>query len=341
MTKKIFILFVALVMLASFTFATGQAEKGKQAAPKKIKIVWSSVSVPNDAHTKAMYVFKNTLEKLTNGQVEVSIFPSGQLFTQEAAQAAIRKGTLDMVYTGPNWLAQYVPYMSMFAAAYMFKDYNHMTKTFNGPIGKKIFADIAKKTGVRPLGAFYLGTRELDLRDIGRVVRTPADMKGVKLRMPNTPTWLFMGKALGANPTPLSFTEVYLALKTGTIDGQDNPLPTDKNAKFYEVTKYIILTDHYINPIFPTINEKKWESLSPDIQAKVYKAVEAARKVCDDTNLKAESELLAFFKSKGMVIVKPDKEAFIKYAQKMYLDNKQISGSWNMKLFKEVQALGK
>ena len=339
--KKFLMILFALTLVMSLAFATGEQEKKGAAPAKKIKIVWSAVSVPNDAHTKAMYVFKDELEKLTNGQVEVDVYHSGQLFTQEAAQAAIRKGTLDMVYTGPNWLAEYVPYMSMFAAAYMFKDYNHMTKTFNGPIGKEIFADIAKKVGVRPLGAFYLGTRELNLRDIGRVVKTPQDMKGVKLRMPNTPTWLFMGKALGANPTPLSFTEVYMALKTGTIDGQDNPLPTDKNAKFYEVTKYIILTDHYINPIFPTMNEKKWQSLGPDIQAKVYQAIEKARKFCDETNLKAEAELLDFFKSQGMIIVKPDKEAFMKYAQKMYLENKDISGNWNMELFKKVQALAK
>ncbi len=339
--KKILMILLALSLVMSLAFATGEQEKKGAAPAKKIKIVWSSVSVPNDAHTKAMYVFKDELEKLTNGQVEVEVYPSGQLFTQEAAQAAIRKGTLDMVYTGPNWLAEYVPYMSMFAAAYMFKDYNHMTKTFNGPIGKEIFEDIAKKVGVRPLGAFYLGTRELNLRDIGRVVKTPQDMKGVKLRMPNTPTWLFMGKALGANPTPLSFTEVYMALKTGTIDGQDNPLPTDKNAKFYEVTKYIILTDHYINPIFPTMNEKKWQSLGSDIQDKVYQAIEKARQFCDNANLKAEAELLDFFKSKGMVIVKPDKDAFMKYAQKMYLENKDISGNWDMELFKKVQALAK
>ncbi len=339
--KRFLTVMLALLVVVSFAFAGGTQEKKGAAPGKKIKIVWSSVSVPNDAHTKAMYIFKKELEKLTNGKVEVDVYPSGQLFTQEAAQAAIRKGTLDMVYTGPNWLAQYVPYMSMFAAAYIFKDYNHMTKTFNGPIGKKIFADIAKKVGIRPLGAFYLGTRELNLRDIGRVVRTPQDMKGVKLRMPNTPTWLFMGKALGANPTPLSFSEVYMALKTGTIDGQDNPLPTDKNAKFYEVTKYIILTDHYINPIFPTMNEKKWESLGPDIQAKVYKALEKAREFCDTTNLNAESKLLDFFKKQGLIIVKPDKEAFMKYAQQMYLSNKKISGSWDMNLFKEVQALAK
>lgn len=328
--KRFIGVFVIAAMLVTFGFVDVEA---------KVKLTWSSVSVPNDAHTKAMQVFKEELEKLTNGEVEVEVFHSGQLFNQEGAQAAVRKGTLDIVYGGPNWLAEFVPYMSMFAAAYMFKDYDHMTKTFNGDVGKKMYGDIAQQIGVRPLGAFYLGTRELNLRDIGREVKTPEDMKGVKLRMPNTPTWLFMGEALGANPTPLSFTEVYMGLKTGTIDGQDNPLPTDKNAKFYEVTKYIILTDHYINPVMPMINEKKWQSLGPELQEKVYQALEKARETCDDLNLKAEAELVDFFKGEGMTILTPDKEAFIKFAQEKYLSNKDISGSWDMELFEKVQAL--
>ncbi len=327
--KRLIGVLVIAVMVATLGFAQAEA---------KVTLTWSAVAVPDDAHTKAMFAFKEELEKLTNGEVEVEVYHSGQLFNQEAAQAAIRKGTLDMVYTGPNWLAEFVPYMSMFAAAYMFQSYDHMSKTFNGELGQAMFDDVAKKIGIRPLGAFYLGTRELNLRDIGREVKTPADMKGVKLRMPNSPTWLFMGKALGANPTPLSFTEVYMGLKTGTIDGQDNPLPTDKNAKFYEVTKYIILTDHFINPVFPSINEEKWQSLGPDVQEKVYQALEKAREVCDSANLKAEAELVDFFKGQGMTIVTPDKAAFIEYAQKMYLENKEISGSWDMELFKKVQA---
>ena len=312
-------------------FSLGHAEA-------KVTLTWSSVSVPDDAHTKAMSVFKEELEKLSDGEIEVEVFHSGQLFTQEGQFAALRKGTLDICYGGPNWLAQFVPYMSMFAAAYMFKNYEHMTDTLNGDLGKAMYEDIAQKTGMRPLGAFYLGTRELNLRDIGREVKTPEDMKGVKLRMPNSPTWLFMGEALGANPTPLSFTEVYMGLKTGTIDGQDNPLPTDKNAKFYEVTKYIILTDHFINPVMPLINEEKWQSLGPELQEKVYQAIEKAREVCDKTNLDAESELVEFFKGEGMTIITPDKAAFMEFAQKKYLENKEISGSWDMELFEKVQA---
>lgn len=326
--------FIGLVVIVAI------AMLGVTQAEAKIKLTWSSVSVPDDAHTKAMLAFKEELEKLTD-EIEVEVFHSGQLFTQEAQYAAVRKGTLDICYTGPNWLAEFVPYMSMFAAAYMFQDYEHMSNTFNGEIGKAMFEDVAKQIGIRPLGAYYLGTRQLNLRDIGREVNTPADMKGVKLRMPNSPTWLFMGEALGANPTPLSFTEVYMGLKTGTIDGQDNPLPTDKNAKFYEVTKYIVLTDHFINPIFPTINEKKWQSLGEDLQAKVLQAVAAAKEVCDSTNIDAEAELVEFFKGEGMTVLTPDKAAFIERAQKMYLENKEISGSWDMELFEKVQSLAK
>ena len=122
-----------------------------EAAP--IKLTFTAVSVPDDAHTKAMLAFKDELEKLSNGQIVVDVFHSGQLFTQEGEQAAIKMGTVDMIYTSPSWLSQHVAYMGMFAAAYNFKSYDHMTKTFNGEIGKQIFDDVAKQLGIRPLGA--------------------------------------------------------------------------------------------------------------------------------------------------------------------------------------------
>ncbi len=329
--KRMIVLVLVLVTFTLFSIP--------QTAMAATKLTFANVSVPDDAHTKAMYAFKEAVEKLTNGEVEVDVFHSGQLFTQEGQNAAIRKGSLDMTYLSASWLAEFMPEMSMFAAAYIFKDYDHMTKTWNGEIGKELFEKVAQTQGMRPLGAFYLGTRELNLRDIGREVMTPADMQGVKLRMPNSPSWLFMGQVLGANPTPLSFTEVYMGLKTGTIDGQDNPLPTDKNAKFYEVTKYIILTDHLIDSVFPTINEKKWQSLTPDQQAAIYQAVETARQLCDQLNLDQEAELVEFFKSEGMTVIVPDKAAFIAQAQKMYLENKDISGAWDMDLYEKVQKL--
>lgn len=330
--KKVFVLLLVVTFLAINCFSVSAST---------ITLTWSSVSVPEDAHTKAMQVFKEEVERLSAGKIKVELYIAGAIYTQEAELAACREGTLDMAYYGANWVAEFIPYMSMFAAAYTFSGYDHMTKVMNGDIGKKVFEEVAQTIGVRPLAAFYLGTRQLNLVEKVGPVRTPQDMKGVKLRTPASPAWLALGKALGANPTPMSFGEVYMGLKTGAIEGQDNPLPTDKNAKFYEVTKYIVLTDHVVNSVWPTINEKRWQSLSEIDQLVILKAIEKARKFCDETNLKAEAELLDFFREQGLIIIEdPDKEAFAAYAKNYYLtEGKEISKDWDMKLYEEIQAM--
>lgn len=307
------------------------------AAP--VKLTFSSVSVPGDAHTRAMQMFKLVLEKVSDGEMTVDVYHSGQLFSQEAEIAAVRRGTIDMAYTSAGWNAEFVPYLSMLGAVYTFSGYDHMTKVLNGKIGKEIFNDVAKATKARPLAAFYLGTRQLNLVEKVGPVRHPNDMKGVKLRTPGSPTWIALGKALGGNPTPMSFSEVYMGLKTGVIEGQDNPLPTDKNAKFYEVTKYIVLTDHLADSVWPTINEKKWRSLSKKQKGWVMEAIEAARKACDEQNLSNEAQLRKFFESKGIVFIdNPDKDAFQKYAKNSYLtESKEISKDWDLKLYERIQ----
>ncbi|HUX42399.1 MAG TPA: sialic acid TRAP transporter substrate-binding protein SiaP [Rectinemataceae bacterium] len=329
--KRLIVL--ALVAAIALTGAMAQA--------KPVKLVFTSVSVPGDAHTQAMKVFKDEVEKLSGGQITVDLYDSGQLFTQQAEQDAVRQGKVDIVYAGDAWLAPTVPYLSMFGAAYTFQSYEQMTKTFNGPIGKKIFDDVARSQGIRPLMAFYLGTRELNLTAKVGPVTNPDQMKNVKFRVPNSPVWIALGRALGANPTPMAFGEVYMGLKTGTIDGQDNPLLTDKSAKFYEVTKYIVLTNHVIGSVWPTINEKKWESLTPQQQGWVMQAMETARQFCDKTNLDAEKTLLDFFRANGITVIEnPDRAAFAAYAKNFYLnDAKELSSSWDWKLYDEVQKL--
>jgi len=331
--RKLEIILVVFALLLIFSYANVFAAD--------VKLTWSSISVPGDAHTEAMKVFKEEVENLSAGHITADLYVAGQIYTQEAELAACREGTLDMAYFSGSWLAEFVPYLSMLGAVYTFSGYNHMTKVLNGEIGKKIFEEVAQKTGVRPLAAFYLGTRELNLVEKIGPVRTPEDMKGVKLRTPASPTWIALGKALGGSPTPMSFGEVYTGLLTGAIEGQDNPLPTDKNAKFYEVTKYIILTDHVADSVWPTINEKKWQSLSDIDKLVIRKALEKARQFCDETNLKAEAELLDFFRGEGMIIIEdPDKEAFAAYAKNSYLtESKDISKNWDMVLYEEIQAL--
>ncbi|MDR1901271.1 MAG: TRAP transporter substrate-binding protein DctP [Treponema sp.] len=167
-------------------------------------------------------------------------------------------------------------WISMFAAGYMFQTYEHMTKVMNGPIGQEVFDRVVKEQGVRPLGSEYLGTRQINMVE-DKPIRTPADLRGVNIRMPNSDAWIFLGKALGANPTPISFTELYMALQTKTVDGQDNPLPTNKNAKFYEVTKSVSITNHIIDSVWPTINEAKWQSLTQQQKDWVMEGVRVKR----------------------------------------------------------------
>jgi tripartite ATP-independent transporter DctP family solute receptor len=331
MKKAVFAVVALLMLVSSLAFAQ----------QKPVKLVFTSVSVPGDAHTQAMFVFKDEVEKLSGGQIQVDVYHSGQLFTQQAEQDAIRKGTVDMVYTSAQWLAEFIPYLSMFGAAYTFQSYDQMTKTFNGPIGKKIFEEVAQKTGIRPLAAYYLGTRQLNLTAKVGPVTKPEQMKGVKLRVPNSPTWIAMGKALGANPTPMAFNEVYMGLKTGAIEGQDNPLPTDKNAKFYEVTKYIVLTNHVVDSTWPSINEKKWQSLTKEQQGWLMQAAEKARQFCDKTNLDNEKNILDFFRQQGLTVIEnPDRAAFAAYAKNSYLtESKDISKDWDLNLYEEIQKL--
>jgi len=331
--RKLEIILVIFVLVLAFSCVTVSAAD--------VKLTWSSISVPGDAHTEAMKVFKEEVESLSAGHITVDLYIAGAIYTQEGELAAVREGTLDMAYYSASWLAEFVPYLSMIGAVYTFSGFKHMDRVLNGEIGERIFDDVAQKTGVRPLAAFYLGTRQLNVVEKVGPVRTPEDMKGVKLRTPASPAWIALGKALGGNPTPMSFGEVYMGLKTGAIEGQDNPLPTDKNAKFYEVTKYIILTDHVVNSVWPTINEKKWQSLSEIDQLVIRMAIEKARKFCAETNLKAESELCDFFREQGLIIIEdPDKEAFAAYAKNSYAtESKDISKDWDMELYEEIQAL--
>jgi TRAP-type C4-dicarboxylate transport system substrate-binding protein len=136
--------------------------------------------------------------------------------------------------------------------------------------------------------------------------------------MPGSKEWLFLGEALGATATPLAFGEVYLGLKTGTIDGQDNPLPSVRAAKFYEVTKQIVMTNHLVDGIFIAISDKAWKAMTPAQQAKVQAAADAAAAFNNDNRIKEEAQIVDFFKQQGLTVTTPDVEAFRKSVQAAY-----------------------
>lgn len=349
--KKVFAVTLAAMMLmltacggASSSAPAGSAPAAStpasSAAPeaKPVNLIFSIAAVPTDAHGQAQKVFKETVEKVSNGNITVECYDSGTLFNQDTETAALIAGDCDIIYSSASWLSTNSPWLSMFTAGYIFKSYDHMTKVLNGDIGKEVFAKISEEQGILPLGAFYLGTRQISLGQ-DKQIKTPADLNGINLRMPNSDAWVFLGTAMGANPTPIAFNDLYLALSTNTVDGQDNPLPTVKNAKFYEVQKSISLTNHLVDSVWPTINKAKWDSLTPEQQGWVMEGVEAARKACDDANLKTESEVVDFLKSQGLKVYEADVDTFADQVLAKYLES-DISKSWDKDLFEKVKALG-
>jgi tripartite ATP-independent transporter DctP family solute receptor len=283
---------------------------------------FNTVASPADDQVMAMQKFAEVVGTLSAGKIQVQVFHSGQLGDQKTALLGVMKGSLEMACdASPSWftdLASY-PEIGALEAAYLYRDIDHMYRVTLGPVGQSYWEELAKRSNLRVLDVWYLGTRELTLTARAGIVKTPADLKGIKLRMPNTETWLDVGRALGANPTPLGFGEVYMGLKTGTIDGQDNPIPTSYNEKFLEVTKYVVLTDHVIGYVTPVINEKLWQSMPDTYRAFITQAMRVARFWMDERVLEAETTLLGKAVAEwGIEVVIPDKQAFMDYAAKFY-----------------------
>ncbi|MBT8457259.1 MAG: TRAP transporter substrate-binding protein DctP, partial [Alphaproteobacteria bacterium] len=190
------------------------------------------------------------------------------LFAQGTELEAISRGNLTMSIASAQELAQFFPEFSIFATGYVHQDAAHQVRVFNDPLMDPFKKTVEDELGVKLLSVMYLGRRHVNLRQSREEldVQTPADLAGVNLRMPGTDAWQFLGKALGAAPTPMAFTEVYTALSTGAVDGQDNPLPTVVDAKFYEVTKQIALTSHLVDLNYIAFSKEVWDGLTPDQQ---------------------------------------------------------------------------
>jgi tripartite ATP-independent transporter DctP family solute receptor len=246
------------------------------------------------------------------------------------------RGNLELTSISPADIAKLVPEFSVFTAGYVIRDPAHQQKVFNGPIGSELFKAVTEKMDLTVLSTCYLGTRQVNLREV-RLVKTPADLKGVKLRMPGSKDWLFLGEALGATATPLAFGEVYLGLKTGTIDGQDNPLPSVRAAKFHEVTKQIVLTNHLVDSLFIAIANKTFNALTPTQKQKVTAAAQAAATYNNENTIREESQLVEFFKKEGLQVTTPDVEAFRKSVQSSY-QNSDYAKVWPKGLLERINA---
>ena len=216
------------------------------------------------------------------------------------------------------------------------RDAAHLDAVYDGDIGAEYKARVEKDAGLHIVRSQYLGSRQVMLR-VPKDVKTPDDMKGLKLRMPGSEAWQFLGNALGANATPLAFEEIYLALQTGTIDGLENPLTDIISSKFYEVAKQIVLTNHQVSNTFFAMPVAFWNGLTPEEKAAIEQAEAAAKKFNDDNVLAGEKEAVAFLESKGVTVTTPDVDSFRKKVLDAF-QNSDFAKSWPAGLLDRIKA---
>jgi TRAP-type C4-dicarboxylate transport system substrate-binding protein len=261
----------------------------------------------------------------------------GTLFKQGTELVAIQRGNLEMGNIAPQDVANQIPAWSILTSAYLFRDADHLQAFFESDAGAEMKAMAEDQLGIHILGPTYFGTRQVGLKPETQI-NTPADMAGIKLRMPGGEAWQFLGQALGANPTPMAYAEVYTGLQTGAIDGQDNPLPNVENMKFYEVMSQIVLTSHLVGYDLLVVSKAVWDELSPEEQQAFQAAADEAIAWSTAEHLAREDELRAFMEEQGLQVYTPDVDAFRQHARQMYLGS-DLAKDWPEGMIDRINAL--
>jgi TRAP-type C4-dicarboxylate transport system substrate-binding protein len=302
-------------------------------AQDKPKLRFSAVFSEQDIRAEMMKMFADEIK----GDFAFEGYYGGTLFKQGTELVALQRGNLEMGNIAPQDISKQVPAWSVVTSAYLFRDAAHLKMFFNSEPGAEIKKMAEDQLGIHILGPTYFGTRQVGLKPTKKI-NTPEDMAGIKLRMPNGDAWQFLGTALGANPVPMAYAEVYTGLQTGAIDGQDNPLPNVENMKFYEVMSQIVLTSHLVGFDILTVSGKVWSDMSPEQQAKFQAAADKAIAFSTEKHLAREKELVDLFKSKGLDLYTPDVEAFRRYAQEKYLAS-DLAKDWPAGMVDKINAL--
>lgn len=261
--------------------------------------------------------FGEELSALTGGRIAVEVFPNESLGKEIDLINGMQLGTVDMTITGES-LQNWAPKAALLAVPYAFKTIDDMDAFASGAVGEEIKAQIVEKAQIRPIAYFARGARDLTSN---RPITTPADLQGLKMRVPNVPLFVDVWKALGANPGPMAFSEVFTSLQNGTIEAQENPLALIRSASFYEVQSHVNLTDHVRSWIYLTIAESTWNKLSAEDQAAVTEAASRAQAYERELFDKSLADDRAFLESKGMTFVEVDAAAFQAAAKDAVLAN--------------------
>ncbi len=322
----------ALIVGGAAAAATG-GFAGQAFAQAKPNLRFSAVFSEQDIRAEMMKRFGEAIKE----DFTLQPYYGGNLFKQGTELVAMQRNNLEMGNIAPQDVSNQIPAWSILTSGYLLRDADHLKKVFASDVGVELKKMAEEKLNIRILGPTYFGARHVGLKPKKKIT-TPADMAGVKLRMPGGDAWQFLGQSLGANPTPMAYPEVYTGLQSGAIDGQDNPLPNVQNMKFYEVSSQIVLTSHLVGFDLLCVTDRVWKAMSPQKQAAFQAAADAAIDWSAAQHVQKEAELVDFFKKQGLEVYAPDVAAFRDFAQKKYLAS-DLAKSWPAGMLAKINAL--
>ena len=298
-------MFNKLILTAAAVAVAALVASGPAAAQQKLK--WAHVYEASEPyHTESVWAAAE-IKKRTNGKYDIEVFPASTLGKETDINQGMALGTVDMIISGPSFAARSYPRLGIAYYPFIFRDADHLIAYSKSPIFAEMTEEFRKKTGIQITAYTYYGARQTTAQ---KPFTDCAGMKGLKIRVPDVPTYMATPKSCGANPTPIAFAEVYLALQNGTVDAQENPLTTIEAKKFYEVQKAIMMTAHIVDGLTTQIAPQVWSKLT-DQEKQIFTEVtrEAAARATAQIK-KREGELADEFKKKGLQIVQVDRKTF-------------------------------
>jgi tripartite ATP-independent transporter DctP family solute receptor len=293
--------FNILAAVLGLVIATG-------AADAQTKLKWAHVYETSEPfHTQSVWAAQE-IGKRTNGKYQIEVYPASQLGKETDINQGLSLGSVDLIISGSSFAARSFPPIGVTYYPYAFRDANHLLAYTKSDVFKELAKGYSDKTGHQILAVTYYGARHTSSN---KPIKSCADMKGLKIRVPDVPAYLAMPRACGANTAPIAFAEVYLALQNGTVEAQENPLTTIEAKKFYEVQKAIMLTGHIVDGLTTQVAPHVWNKLTPEEQ-KIFTEVtrEAAARATAQIK-KREAELADEFKKKGLQVVEVDRKSFV------------------------------
>lgn len=282
-------------------------------AQAQIKLKWAHVYETSEPfHTESVWA-ADEFKKRTNGKYEITVYPASQLGKETDINQGLTLGTVDIIISGSSFAARAYPPIGVTYYPFTFRGPDHLLAYTKSDIFKEMVKGYQEKSGHQIVAVSYYGTRHTTSN---KPIKSCADMKGLKIRVPDVPAYLAMPRACGANTAPIAFAEVYLALQNGTVEAQENPLTTIEAKKFYEVQKHIVLTGHIVDHLNTVVAKQLWDKLSPE-DRKIFSdvALEAAERTTKKIQAD-EVKLVQLFKDKGLTVSEVDKADFLANVQK-------------------------